>query len=132
VHMRAKNRNLLAGTAAHSLFSASVASATVAMSRWQHLSRSVKCQVALDTIAAAVNPIIPPALCPPSARVVVVVAQTRDIIIPGTVIRMLDQKRRVITVRTPPRAGQGHRVKDQDGVDWQDHLSDCTRIPHCP
>ena len=103
------------------------------MRRWQHPSRSVIYQAAPDTIAAAVNPIQPPALCPPSARVVVVVAQTRDSIIPGTVIpRMLGQKRRIITDHTPPRAGQGHRVNHQDGVDWQDHQSESTRIPHCP
>jgi hypothetical protein len=127
--MRPKNRRLLAGTAAHSLFSALVASATVAMLRLRHLNRSAKNQVAPDTNAAAVNPIKLPALCPPSARVVAVVAQTRDVTTPGTaVIPMLGQTRRIITVRTPPGQGVEHR----DDVDLHDHLSDSTRIPHCP
>jgi hypothetical protein len=127
--MKPKNCRLLAGTAAHSLFFASVASATVAMLRLRHLNHSAINQVAPDTIAAAVNLIKPPALCPPSARVVVVVAQTRDVTIPGTaVIRMLGQRQRIITVRTPPGQGVEHR----DDVDLQDHLSDCTRMPHCP
>ena len=67
-------------------------------------------------IVVAVDPIIPPALRPPSARVeVVVVAQTRGTL-PG-VIRMIDQDRRGIAVLTPPTTRQGHRVMHRDGVD---------------
>jgi hypothetical protein len=130
VHMMRRKRRLLAGTAAHSLFSALVASTTVGTLRLRHLNRSVRSQVAPDTIAAAANLINPLALCPPSVRVVVVVAQTRDVTLPGTaVVRILGQKLRIITVPTPP--GEGHRVSHRD-VDLQDHLSDSTRIPHCP
>ncbi len=116
--MTARRRRLWAGTAAHFLSSALVASATVVMYRVRHPNRSVTDQMAPhNTIVETVNLIIPPALCPPSARVVLVVAQTRDIILPG-IIRMIGQDQRGIAVRTPPRARQGHRVMHRDGVDY--------------
>jgi hypothetical protein len=127
VNTTARRRRLRAGAAAHSLSFASVASATVAM---RHLNRNGTGQMARNTIVVAVNLIIPPALRPPSARVVVVVAQTRDIL---GIIRMIGQDQRDIAVRTLPRARQGHRVMHRDGVDSHtlDSL-DSTRIPHCP
>jgi len=96
----------------------------------RHLNRNATGQMARNTIVVAVNLIIPPALRPPSARVVVVVVQTRDIL---GIIRMIGQDLRDIGVRTPPRARQGHRVMHRDGVDNHtlDSL-DSTRIPHCP
>lgn len=98
------------------------------MHKLLHLNRNATGQMAPDTIVVGVNLIIiPPAPCPPSARVVVVV-QTRDIL-PG-IIRMIGQDRRGIAVRSLRRAGQGHRVMHRDDVDY--HTLDSTRIPHCP
>ena len=98
------------------------------MHKLQHLNRNATGQMAPDTIVVAVNLIIiPPALCPPSTRVVVV-AQIRDIL-PG-IIRMIGQDRRDIAVRILPRAGQSHRVMHRDDVDYD--TLDSTRIPHCP
>jgi hypothetical protein len=92
-----------------------VASATVAMHNLRHLNRNAIGQMAPDTIVVAVNLILLPALRPPIARVVVVVAQIRGYL--PSVIRMIGQDRRGIAARTPPRAGQGHRVMHRDGVD---------------
>ena len=126
VNTIARRRRLRAGTAAHSLSSALVASATVVM---RHLTRNAIGQMVPDTIVVAVNLIIiPPALRPSSTRVVVLVAQTRGIL--PDIIRMIDQDRRGIAVRILPRARQGHRVMHRDDVDY--HTLDSTRIPHCP
>lgn len=122
----ARRRRLRAGAADHSLSSALVASATVIMHQLRH-NRNATSQIAPDTIVVAVNPIIPPALRPPSARaLVLVVAQTRDI--RPDVIRMIVQERHGIVA--PPRATQSHRVIHRGGVDC--HTLDSTRIPHCP
>jgi hypothetical protein len=98
------------------------------MHKLRHINRNVTGQMAPDTIVVAVNLIITPTLHPPSARVVVVVAQIRGIL-PG-VIHMIGQDRRGIVVRTPPKARQGHRVIHRDGVDY--YTLDSMRIPHCP
>lgn len=105
----ASRRRLLEGTAGRSLFSAGAAVAT----NKQHLRprHSATSQAARDIIATVVNR---------TMRTPSVKAAVPDIIVASTDMRKPGQSRRVSGVRTPPRAGIGHRVSRLGAVDRQD------------